>query len=97
LPFFGPSTVRDAPTSTVGAYLEPLFYVVSTPASVGLYGTRLIDYRADLLSTEATLNEVALDRYIAIRNAYLDHREFLVHDGAPPPDQDLIKELEQLE
>jgi phospholipid-binding lipoprotein MlaA len=97
LPFFGPSTVRDAPTRAVGGYFDPVFYVGSAPAAVSLSGTRLLDYRADLLSTEATLNEIALDRYIAIRNAYLDHREFLVHDGAPPPDQDLIKELEQLE
>ena len=56
-----------------------------------------MDYRADLLNTEETLNEIALDRYIAIRHAYLDRREFLVHDGKPPPDEDLIKELESLD
>jgi len=58
---------------------------------------RLVDYRADLLSAEETLDEIALDRYIAIRNAFLERREFLVYDGDPPPDEDLIRELESLE
>jgi phospholipid-binding lipoprotein MlaA len=97
LPFFGPSTVRDAPSRAVAAYYDPVLYVNSNTAVYSLIGTRVVDDRADLLSTEETLDEIAFDRYIAIRNAFLDRREFLVHDGNPPPDQDLIKELESLE
>jgi phospholipid-binding lipoprotein MlaA len=97
LPFFGPSTVRDTPTRAVDNYLDPVIYVGNSPALVGLEGSRLIDYRAGLLGTEETLTQFTTDRYITLRNAYLDHREFLVHDGDPPPDQELIKQLEQLE
>ncbi|MBA2409670.1 MAG: VacJ family lipoprotein [Gammaproteobacteria bacterium] len=97
LPLFGPSTVRDTPGRVVDGYLDPLVYLDGDVERIGLVGLRLLDYRADLLSTEETLNEIALDRYIALKNAFLDRREFLVHDGNPPLDEDLIKELELLE
>jgi phospholipid-binding lipoprotein MlaA len=97
LPLFGPSTLRDAPGRAVDSNLDPVVYVRDVIPALSLAGTRLVDYRADLLSAEETLDEIALDRYIAIRNAYLDRREFLVHDGRPPPDEDLIEELESLE
>lgn len=97
LPLFGPSTVRDTPSRVVDGYLDPVVYLQGDIERIGLVGLRLLDYRADLLSAEEALDEIALDRYIAIRNAFLDRREFLVHDGNPPPDEDLIKELESLE
>jgi phospholipid-binding lipoprotein MlaA len=97
LPFFGPSTLRDAPGRAVDSYADPIVYVPDATPALILVGFRLIDYRAYLLATEQTLDEIAFDRYIAIRNAYLDHREFLVYDGQPPQDEDLIKELEALE
>ncbi|MBA2491437.1 MAG: VacJ family lipoprotein [Gammaproteobacteria bacterium] len=97
LPLFGPSTVRDTPGRVVDGYLDPVVYVDGDIERIGLVGLRLLDYRADLLSTEETLDEIALDRYIAIKNAFLDRREFLVYDGNPPPDEDLIRELESLE
>jgi phospholipid-binding lipoprotein MlaA len=96
LPLFGPSTVRDAPGRVVDGYVDPVVYLNNIPR-ISLFGARVVDYRADLLKTEETLDEIALDRYIAIRNAFLDRREFLVHDGNPPPDQELIEELESLD
>lgn len=97
LPFFGPSTLRDAPSRAVDTYADPIVYVPDVIPALTLVGSRVTDYRADLLATEETLDEIALDRYIAIRNAYLDRREFLVYDGRPPQDEDLIRELEALE
>lgn len=97
LPFFGPSTVRDTPARVVDSNLDPVVYVGDAVTALSLVGTRLVDYRADLLAAEETLDEIAFDRYIAIRNAFLDRREFLVHDGRPPVDDDLIEELESLE
>jgi len=97
LPLFGPSTVRDTPGRVVDGYLDPVVYLKGDIERIGLVGLRLLDYRADLLSTEETLDEIALDRYIAIKNAFLDRREFLVYDGNPPLDEDLIRELESLE
>ena len=38
--------------------------------------------------TEATrlVDTAALDRYIFIRNAYLQRRRYLLYDGKPPPE-----------
>ncbi|HSC22596.1 MAG TPA: MlaA family lipoprotein [Casimicrobiaceae bacterium] len=41
--------------------------------------------RASALQTENVLNQAALDPYTFIRRAYLQRREYLVHDGRPPP------------
>lgn len=97
LPFFGPSTFRDAPSRVADGYLDPVVYVSGDVRRLSLIGSRVVDTRADLLSAEETLNEIALDRYIAIRNAFLDRREFLVYDGEPPPDEDLIEQIESLD
>ena len=29
---------------------------------------------------------MAIDRYVYVREAYLQHREYLIHDGNPPID-----------
>ena len=44
----------------------------------GLRGVSVIDTRAQLLETEKLISG---DRYNFIRDAYLQHREFLIKDG----------------
>jgi phospholipid-binding lipoprotein MlaA len=46
--------------------------------------TRATDARAGLLKSEKTLDEASLDKYEFIREAYLQRRRNLVHDGNPP-------------
>jgi phospholipid-binding lipoprotein MlaA len=51
------------------------------------------DTRADLMTTEKVVNEGSIDRYDFIKNAYKQHREYLIHDGNPPNnDVDLEEE-----
>jgi phospholipid-binding lipoprotein MlaA len=94
------SLPRDAPSLVIDGSFDPVLYIKlyinEGVARAGLVGSRLTNARAHLLSAEETLDEAALDRYIAIRSAYLDRREFLVHDGLLPPDEDLIEELRSL-
>ena len=40
--------------------------------------------RADLLEASRILEEAALDKYVFQRDAYLQRRRSLVHDGNPP-------------
>jgi hypothetical protein len=40
--------------------------------------------RANLLSTTQLLDQVALDRYSFVRDAYLARRRDALYDGAPP-------------
>ena len=94
LPFWGPSTVRDAGGFVAdSAYLDPVYNEVhegwvypkrSRDTSNGLTIIKAVDTRAGLLKAESVLDEAALDRYIYIREAFLQRRENLVHDGNPP-------------
>lgn len=78
LPFFGPSTLRDAPSKYVDGYTEPYRYMNDIPARNMAIGMDVIDTRASLLSTEKLISG---DKYVFIRNAYLQNREFKVKDG----------------
>lgn len=93
LPFLGPSSVRDA-FGTAGDvftdplfHLDPLFKVDEAPVYWGLIALRLIDRRANLLAATDILEDAALDPYAFLRDAYLQRRHALVHDGNPPPSE----------
>jgi len=79
LPFFGPSTPRD----TVGLPVD--YYVFSVyphihPASTRyeLYGAGIVSRRAELLSFENVMQQAALDRYVFVRDAYMQRRAWLI-------------------
>ena len=94
LPFLGSSSPRDAVGLLGDALLNPLTYVslfggiganAATSASTAL---DITDTRSDLMSTEKIVDEGAVDRYDFLKNAYLQHREYLIHDGNPPESND---------
>jgi len=91
LPVLGPSSTRDA-----GGLM---FDLASDPVAVGSFfvapfigpvvgSTRFADTRARLLENDKTLDEASLDKYEFIREAYLQRRRNLVHDGNPPQVKD---------
>ncbi|BDZ74326.1 hypothetical protein GCM10025856_20450 [Methylophaga marina] len=88
LPFFGPRTVRDSFGLVGDYYTDPVTYVEGPGARNAFRGVRLVDTRANLLRAEKVLNEAATDEYSYVRDAYLQHREYLVHDGNPPSNDD---------
>lgn len=85
LPFFGPSTLRDAAVKPVDFKTDPWLYV--KPVRTRNIGTvvRVIDGRAALLDASNLLEDAALDRYQFVRDAYLQRRRSQVYDGDPPP------------
>jgi phospholipid-binding lipoprotein MlaA len=82
-PLLGPSTVRDSVGRVAGFYTNPINYIPDVATRNILWGTGLIDTRANLLSLDRLLDG-ALDRYQFIRDAYLQRRRNLVYDGNPP-------------
>lgn len=78
LPLFGPSNLRDSVSMPVDIYTDPVTYLESSHARHGLDFLDLVDDRAKLLETEKLISG---DRYIFIRNAYLQRREYLINDG----------------
>ena len=92
-PVLGPSSVRDS----FGLPLD----LAASPASLYKDGTsrysltvlQLINTRANLLGASRVLDDIALDKYTFIRDAYLQRRRSLVFDGnEPPPDNPLDAE-----
>jgi phospholipid-binding lipoprotein MlaA len=94
LPFLGASSPRDAVGLMGDALLNPLTYVSifgGTAANAATTGSTVLDVtdtRADLMSTEKIVDEASVDRYDFMKNAYLQHREYLIHDGNPPEEGD---------
>lgn len=84
IPVFGPRTVRD----TVGLVLDVATDPVANhePARTRDLAIvlRLINDRANLLAADKVVEEAALDKYSYIRDAYLQRRRNLIHDGNPP-------------
>jgi phospholipid-binding lipoprotein MlaA len=78
LPLLGPSTVRDAPSKLVDSYTGPYPYIDDVSVRNTVFGLNIVDTRASLLSSEKLITG---DKYIFIRNAYLQNREFKVKDG----------------
>ncbi|WP_116364495.1 MlaA family lipoprotein [Parahaliea mediterranea] len=78
VPLLGPRTVRSGAGSIVDVYGLPQTYVDNVALRNSLYGLELIEARARLLEVDELTSG---DRYIFIRDAYLQQREVLVNDG----------------
>ena len=89
LPLLGPSDLRDGPARLVDAYTNPQAYVNSVYIKWPLYGMKLVDARAALLSLDDTLKNV-YDPYAFVRDAYLQRRAYLVTDGQTPLEEPLV-------
>lgn len=105
LPFLGPSTFRDTTGYALDeSYFDPIYkevengYPVSSrdnkTAVWGMTIVKAVDTRANLLKGEKVMEEAALDRYIFLREAYLQRRKNLVYDGNPPQEKPIFDETE---
>ena len=83
LPLYGPNTVRDAPNLATSILLNPTTYISST-ALWPVSALNLINTRANLLEAANIRDEAAIDPYSFTREAYIQQREYLIHDGSPP-------------
>lgn len=84
VPLVGPTTVRDGTGLLVRLGLGPVGYIPDVPFRNSLYGLGAFDIRAQAIGAGELVETAALDRYLFIRNAYLQRRRYLIHDGKPP-------------
>jgi phospholipid-binding lipoprotein MlaA len=88
IPFIGPSSVRD----TIGFAVDREFtlgnYLTDRKYFNALSILELIQVRSELLPATRLINQIALDKYSFMRDAYLARRRNLVYDGNPPPEPD---------
>ena len=94
LPLIGASTPRDTVGLIGDALFNPLTYisffggVAANAATAGATAVDVTDTRSDLMQSEKIVDEAAVDKYDFVKNAYLQRRNYLVHDGKVPDDQD---------
>ena len=81
LPVLGPSSARDAVGLPVDLLASPDQIVESVRLRNALTGLRVINTRAGLLDATGLLDDIALDKYSFVRDAYLQRRRSLVEDG----------------
>ena len=80
LPFLGPSSFRDGPSMIVDYELSPVEQLHNEERQV-LQTLDIVDTRARLLRATKILDTAAKDKYIFIRESYLQKRESQVNDG----------------
>ena len=78
VPFFGPRTIRSGTGTIVDLYASPQILIDDVRLRNTLFGLELIDARARFLKAEELMSG---DRYIFVRDAYLQQRDFFVNDG----------------
>jgi phospholipid-binding lipoprotein MlaA len=84
IPLLGPSTARDAPARLV----DPGWYYPRWVNNDTLYWSfwtlDKVRLRSQLFQAENVLEGAALDRYLFVRDAWLQRRQNQVYDGKPP-------------
>jgi len=79
LPFLGPSTIRDGMGLLFEyTFLTPYPYIRTDEVIYGLVVLRYIDLRSQMFDAERLMAN-AIDKYSFMRDAYLQHRNFLIN------------------
>lgn len=89
LPLFGSSTARDTGGLIVDRLaFNPTAQIPRVAVRNSLTGTKLVNTRSQYLGAETTLDEASLDKYVFMRNFYLQRRRSLIFDGSPPREKE---------
>jgi len=84
IPFIGPSTLRDGTGLVLDFHFDPWNDVTPSSFRDPMWALRFVNRRAELLDASSLLEQAALDRYIFLRDAYLQRRRNQIYDGQPP-------------
>lgn len=78
MPLLGPTTIRDGMGMLFDfTYFTPYPYIPSDAIIYGLLTLRYVDLRSRMLETDRFIEE-AIDQYAFVRDAYLQHRNYLI-------------------
>ena len=89
LPFLGPSTLRDAPSNVLDSFLDPFAYNDNYGMRAGIKAIDIVALRAELLGIDDVMSG---DKYIFVRDVYLQNREYVIADGAIEDDFDDLED-----
>jgi phospholipid-binding lipoprotein MlaA len=84
-PLLGPSSVRDSAALPADRWFaSPAVFINEGRWQGGLTVLQVVNTRANLLGASQVLDDIALDKYTFLRDAYLQRRRSLVYDGDVP-------------
>ena len=93
VPIFGPYDVRDGLGAVADDYANPRHYLPFW-WQTGLWAAQGVDTRSRLLYLDQTLQNT-YDPYAFVRNAYLQHRQFMVSGGQSKNEEEEQEKLMQ--
>ena len=97
LPFLGPSTIRDGMGLMFDyTFFTPYPYLHNDPLIYSVLALRYVDLRSQMLDTDKLIN-LSIDKYAFIRDAYLQHRNYLINGEKSPTEELYIDEEESEE
>jgi len=79
-PILGPSTMRDSIGMVGDWLLDPVSYVEPTEAYAGVWALENVNETSFKIGDYESLKEAAVDPYVALRNAYIQHRKKKVEE-----------------
>lgn len=80
-PLFGPSTVRDSIALPLDRAASPALLINDGRTQFALTTLQVVNTRANLLGASQVFDDIALDKYTFLRDAYLQRRRSLISDG----------------
>lgn len=87
LPFLGPNTLRDTAGLLLDYQDSTINRVWQEPRDRNAAGLlNLLSTRVELLNASRVLDQIALDKYVLLRDAYLARRKSQLYDGDVPDD-----------
>lgn len=91
-PVLGPSSIRESLALPLDRAVSPALLINDGAVKYELTALQVVNARAGLLGASKVLDDIALDKYTFIRDAYLQRRRSLVYDGNEPSPPDESKE-----
>ncbi len=77
-PFLGPSTVRDTVGFVGDGYMTPMDYITPIEDMLGVNAYEYFNNTSLHIGEYEDLKEAAVDPYIAVKDAYLQHRKYML-------------------
>jgi len=73
-PLLGPATLRDSVGFAGDQFLNPLWYVEPTEASIGISSGKIVNESSFHIGEYESFKAAAVDPYVAMRGAYIQYR-----------------------
>ena len=81
LPLLGPSDFRDTAALAIDSFGKAQTFIQNVPLRNSLTALQSLDRRAYLLKAGTLLDDISLDKYTFLRDAFLQRRRSLIHHG----------------